>query len=204
MHIDATLLHGPQPSFPTSSLSTASWKAARPRDPALVEPWFELSPRRPSIDTRVSATTGGVAAILESYGGITGPGLAARGRDTDLEEIVLGGNPVPPGTPAPDHPHAYQRQCTIRIAVAAESLRRGQQCLLVASVRALDEFERSVVQTLVGRTLVSEDVVVGDDRLALLLDAPADGAFGCEIWLRLAGTGRDARLGFRGVQAFLL
>ena len=174
-------------------------KVARPRTPTTVEPWFELSPRHPLVDSRVREGIEGVAASLETFGGVTGPAVPT---DREAEEVVLGGHPVPGGTLAPDDLAHFDRQCTARVAVAAQGLARPRECLVVVAVRGLGE--RGVrVQAFVGRELVGEDLVVGDDRVAALFELHGEDV-SFELRLRLAGPDRDSMLGIRGVLGYLL
>jgi hypothetical protein len=142
----------------------------------------------------------GVAAILETFGGITGPTLAADGHERDV--IVLGGNPVAGGTPAPDDLSAFERQCTARVCVAAQSLGRPRECIVVIGASARGPDRRTRVQAFVGRELVGEDVVYADDRVAVLFELMADEVV-FELRLRLAGD-RDCMLAITGAEAFLL
>jgi hypothetical protein len=175
-------------------------KASRPRHPSAVEPWFELSARHPWIDTRVREGIEGVAASLETFGGMTGPGIVG---EREADEIVLGGHHVAAGTLAPEHLSAFDRQCTARLAVAADGLARPRECLVMIAVRGIGDQGRARVQTFVGRELVGEDFVYGEDRLAALVELRGDHAT-FELRLRLAGPDRDSRLGIVGVHGHLL
>src|SRR5687767_11860768 len=125
-YIDVALLGSARAGFRPPLLPGPAWKATRPRGAAGstgltgIDPWFELTPRACAIDTRVSGGDGvGVAASLETHGGVTGPDLAsaALGREgLDPPEVTLGGCVVQPGTPAPDDLAELERQCTVRIA----------------------------------------------------------------------------------------
>jgi hypothetical protein len=207
-YIDAGLLSAARATFRPPLLPGPSWKAARPRATSGLEPWFELTPRACAIDTRVTGGDGvGVAASLETHGGVTGPdlGAAAFARDgLDPPEVTLGGCVVQPGTPAPDDLAELERQCTVRIAASADDLARGGQLLLLVAVRGLGDGDSAIVQSLVGHELVGEDLVRGEDRLGALVDIGIAGAFSFEVWLRLAGPTPRARLGVRGAQGFLL
>jgi hypothetical protein len=175
-------------------------KASRPRQPTTVEAWFELSPRHPWVDTRVREGIEGLAASLETFGGVTGPGLAG---DREADEVVLGGHFVAGGTLAPEDLSVFDRQCTARIAVAADGLSRPRECLVVVAVRGLGEQGRARVQTFVGRELVGEDFVYGEDRIAVLAELRGELAT-FELRLRLAGPDHDSKLGIQGVQGHLL
>lgn len=184
-----------------------SWKPARPRtEGAGLRPWFDLTPRSPSIDSRVGANDVELSATLATFGGVTEPGPGATGPDDGAERppVILGGNPVAPGTPAGPIEHR-SRQCTVRVRVSAEGLSRGRQCLLLAALAALGHPERPhYVQVLLGETVLGEDLITGDDRVGVLFDVPDDGRLALDLWLRLAASEVGARLGVWGVQGHLL
>lgn len=175
-------------------------KVSRPRIPTAVESWFDLSPRHPLVDSRVRGGIEGVAASLETFGGVTGPTLHV---DRDADEVVLGGHHVARGTLAPEDLSLFDRQCTARVAVAAEGLDRPRECLVIVAVRGLGAQGLARVQTFVGRELVGEDLVYGEDRMAALVELRGDDVV-FELRLRLAGPDRDSKLGIRGVQGYLL
>ena len=206
VHIDAELVRSQRGWMRPPSTGEAAWRATRPRDPGGVEPWFALTPRSPGVDTRVGGSAGpGVAASLETFGGMTGPAFAAAlGDGSGVDEVILGGNPVPLGTPAPEHPKAFDRYSCIRIAIYAEGVARGRQCLLVGSMRARGANDLAGIQTFVGRAPVSEDLLRGEERLALLIDVPEDETFILELRWRLCGSDLETTLGFRGVTGYLL
>jgi len=184
--------------------SGTSWRAARPDPPATaVQPWFSLTSRSPSIDSRVGDHEVELSATLATFGGVTGPASEAGHPDAiETPPIVLGGNPVAPGSPAGPTTER-SRQCTACLRVAAEGIPRSRQCLVLAAVSALGSGDHHV-QSILGDAMLGEDLIVGDDRVALLFDLPNDGHFVLELWLRLASLDRDARLGLRGFQGHLL
>jgi len=182
-----------------------SWKVTHPDGPDTAVPaWFSLTPRSPSIDSRVGGSDVELSATMATFGGITGPQVdsSRRGGSAEPPPVVLGGNPVAPGTPA-GAPHERSRQCAVRLRLSADGLGRGRQCLVLAAVSALGTGDHRV-QLLMGDTTVAEDLVGKDDRLALLLEVPDDGRLLVELWLRLASTDARAQLGVRGVQGHLL
>ena len=179
-----------------------SWKASHPIPHGAVEPWFQLTPRVPSIDTRVGRSGEvGVAAVLECFGAVTGPSAMLPG-GTEAS-AVLGGQPAAPGTPAPAAAAEFGRHSHVKIAVDAEGLSSGRQCLLVIAVRGLGTSERAAVQIFAGTAFVGEDQVQGEDRLAVLLDVPDHGRLAIDLRLRLVG-GLATRLAIHGVDAHLL
>lgn len=184
-----------------------SWKAVRPEGAgSAVAPWFSLTPRSPSVDSRVGGSDVELTATMATFGGITGPrstiGLGGGlVDDADAPPVVLGGNPVAPGTPA-GPVAARPRQCTVRLRIAAEGIAGDHQCLVLAAVCALSPDCR--VQVLLGELALGELTVAGEDRIAVLVDVPDDGRLVMELWLRLASRDPDARLGVRGMEGHLL
>lgn len=191
--------------MPSPILAGASWKPARPDAPdAALAPWFSLTPRSPSVDSRVGDSDAELSATLATFGGVTGPRPREAGLPDGVETppVVLGGNPVPPGTPPGPVAHRT-RQCTARLRIAAEGLGPARQCLVLAAVTALGGRDHRV-QLLLGESSLGEDRVAGEERLAVLLEVPDDGTLRVELWLRLASSDVDAQLGVRGVLGHLL
>ena len=196
-----------QTSARMPKVGAPSWKPARPRaEGSGLRPWFDLTPRSPSIDSRIGADDVELSATLATYGGVTEPGPGSAGPEDGAERppVILGGNPVAPGTPAGPIEHRT-RQCTVHVRVAAEGLSAGRQCLLMLAVAALGEPQRPHwVQVLLGETMLGEDHINADDRIGVLFDLPEDGRFALDLWLRLAANEVSARLGLWGVQGHLL
>lgn len=190
-------MRGPQSGEP-------SWKAARPEaGDAALSPWFSLTPRSPSFDSRVGDSDAELSATMATFGGVTGPrGPAQQSEGTEPPPVVLGGNPVAPGTPA-GAVAARPRQCTVRLRIAAEGLGAGRQCLVLAAVTALAGRDHRV-QLILAETMLGEPPVHRDDRIAILFDVPDDGRLRVELWLRLASSDAAATLGVRGIQGHLL
>jgi hypothetical protein len=180
-----------------------SWKAVRPDGTGeAVAPWFSLTPRSPSVDSRIGGSDVELSATMATFGGITGP-RAAVGLEGGAEPppVVLGGNPLAPGTPA-GPVAARPRQCTVRLRIAAEGIAGDHQCLVLAAVCALSPDCR--VQVLLGELVLGELTIVGEDRLASLVEVPDDGRLVLELWLRLCSLDPEARLGVRGIEGHLL
>jgi hypothetical protein len=187
----------------SAPVDAPTWRPARPRQAAAVEPWIALTPEAPSSDTRVGGRLGpGVVATLETFGGLTGPAVLA-GDDAGAERvpIVLGGAIVPPGTPPPDDAATFAQRCAVRLRVRAEHLGRGRQCLLVFALRGEGPV---IVQSFVGLVPVAEDAVHGEDRIAFAVDADDAGGLALALVLRVCGTDPGVRLGVRGVVGYLL
>lgn len=181
-----------------------AWRPSRPHPAAGVEPWLQLTPDAPTADTRVGPGVGpAVVATLETFGGITGPSVAAT-EGGDRPPVVLGGAPLPVGSPPPDTPGAFRRQCAIAVVLRADELPRGRQCLLVFAVRADGPSHRAIVQSFAGVVPIAEDLVEGEDRLAFAIDADDRGGLAIDLSLRLCGTDPGTRLGLRGVVGYLL
>jgi hypothetical protein len=180
-----------------------SWKVVRPEGPgSAVAPWFSLTPRSPSVDSRVGGSDVEITATMATFGGITGPRSTVGLVDgAEAPPVVLGGNPVAPGTPA-GPVAARTRQCTVRLRIAAEGVAGDHQCLVLAAVCALSPDCR--MQVLLGELALGELTVAGEDRLAVLVDVPDDGRLVMELWLRLSSRDPEARLGVRGIEGHLL
>jgi hypothetical protein len=188
-------MRGPAADGPT-------WKAVRPDGAAdAVAPWFALTPRAPSIDS-VGGSDIELTATMATFGGITGPRSTVGLLDgAEPPPVVLGGNPVAPGTPA-GPVGARSRQCSVRLRVAAEGIVGDHQCLVLAAVCGLSTDCR--VQVLLGELALGELTVAAEDRIAILVDVPDDGQLLVELWLRLASLDPEARLGVRGIEGHLL
>lgn len=180
-----------------------SWKAARPEGTGdAVAPWFSLSPRSPSIDSHVGGSDVELSATMATYGGLTGPRTTVGLVDgAEPPPVVLGGNPVAPGTPA-GAVAVRPRQCAVRLRVAAEGIVGDHQLLVLVALCSLSPDCR--VQVLLGELALGELTIGAEDRVAILVEVPEDGRLLVELWLRLASLDADARLGVRGIQGHLL
>jgi hypothetical protein len=189
-------MRGPATDGPT-------WKAVRPdASGSAVAPWFSLTPRSPSVDSRIGGSDVELSATLSTYGGVTGPRTTAGLVDgAEPPPVVLGGNPVAPGAP-PGPVAARSRQCAVRLRIATEGIAGEHQCLVLAAVCALCPDCR--VQVLLGEVALGELTLAGEDRVAVLVDVPDDGRLVMELWLRLCSLDPDARLGVRGIEGHLL
>jgi hypothetical protein len=180
-----------------------SWKAVRPDATGdAVAPWFALTPRSPSIDSRIGGSDIELTATMATFGGVTGPRSTIGLVDgPEPPPVVLGGNPVAPGTPA-GPVAARPRQCSMRLRIAAEGIVGDHQCLVLAAVCGLSPDCR--VQVLLGELALGELTVTSEDRVAILVEVPDDGRLVVELWLRLASLDPEARLGVRGIEGHLL
>lgn len=187
-------MRGPAADGPT-------WKAVRPDGAGDgVAPWFALTPRSPSIDSAGAEVE--LTATMATFGGITGPRSTVGLVDgAEPPPVVLGGNPVAPGTPA-GPVAARSRQCSLRLRVAAEGIVGDHQCLVLVAVCGLSSDCR--VQVLLGELALGELTVAAEDRVAIHVEVPDDGRLLVELWLRLASLDPEARLGVRGIEGHLL
>lgn len=182
-----------------------SWKVSHPDGPdAALPAWFTLTPRSPTLDSRVGGADVELTATLETFGGVTGPPVASPKRTGGIEppSVVLGGNPSPLGAP-PGSVRTRQGQCTARLRLLAEGLGRGRQCLILAAVAALGSGEHRL-QLVLGASVIAEDPILGEERIAVLFEVPTDGHLLLDLWLRLCSADAGARLGVRGMQGHLL
>lgn len=190
-------MRAPVPDGPT-------WKASRPEGVGeAVAPWFTLTPSSPSFDSRIGDTDVELTATMATFGGVTGPRSATAGLLDSAEPppVVLGGNPVAPGSPA-GAAALRMRQCTVRLRLTSEGLASDRQCLVLAAVCGLHPGCR--VQVLLAEHTLAELPVGSEDRISVLLDVPTDGLLRVELWLRLASHDAAARLGVRGIVGHLL
>lgn len=180
--------------------TASGFKPARPKDHALVEPWFEVSTLAPAFDSRAAAIDGiGVVAWFETYGGASGPDLRKN-----PSEVVLSGNPVPSDAPPPDDPAEFRRQCSARVVIVAEGLDHTRQLLVILPLVGRGPSDMARVQLFLGNALLSELTVTGEEVIALLLDVPGDRALSLEFWVRLCGSGPTAAAGVRGAAGYRL
>jgi hypothetical protein len=95
LHVGARMVVAQRRKLTPPTPSSSGFKATRPGEPTVVEPWFEVSPRVPSVDTRVATSAGvGVVAWLELFGATVGPGRGID-RGTESVQAVLAGNGGP-------------------------------------------------------------------------------------------------------------
>jgi hypothetical protein len=203
LHISREQLLAVRSSMRSPATDGPSWKVVRPdRSGDPVAPWFSLTPRAPSIDSHIGGSDVELSATMATFGGITGPrSTVGLLDDAEPPPVVLGGNPVAPGTPA-GPVAARSRQSALRLRVAAEGIVGDHQCLVLAAVCGLSPDCR--VQVLLGELALGELTVAGEDRIAILVDVPDDGQLLLELWLRLCSLDPDARLGVRGIEGHLL
>lgn len=185
---------------PSTRLATGgpTWKPSHPVPRGAIEPWFSLTPRGSAVDNRtVGAADEGVAATLETFGSVTGPSATFSGAG-EAWPAVLGGQPVAPGTPGPTAEAEFLRHSHACVALDADGLGQGRQCLLLVAVRAVGPTERAAVQVFVGTEFVAEDQIHQEERIAVLVDIADNGRLRIDLRLRLVG-GYDARLALLGV-----
>lgn len=204
LHVTAEQLVAVRPAMRAPVPDGPAWKAARPEPTGeAVSPWFTLTPSSPSFDSRVGDTDVELTATMATFGGVTGPRSATAGLldGADPPPVVLGGNPVAPGSP-PGPVALRARQCSVRLRLASEGLAADRQCLVLAAVSGLHPGCR--VQVLLAELALAELSVASEDRLAVVFDVPPDGLLRVELWLRLASHDPAARLGVRGFVGHLL
>lgn len=150
------------------------------------------------MDTRIDGGSEGVAATLELYGAVAG---VAAGELSDPDLAVLGGNPTAAGAPPDFAGNQLRRQSAARVCVDGLVPDRGCQALILVAVQGHDA---PIVQVLLGSVPLAEVTVTGEERLAVLADAPPGNGVKLDLRLRLAGTHEGVLLGLRGVQGFVL
>jgi len=179
-----------------------TWKPSHPTPLGAIDVWFSLTPSVPSVDNLTGLDSElGVAATLETFGGVTGPTAARPGSEPFA--AVLGGQAVAAATPAPATVDEFARHSHARLALAAQGLGAGRQCLIIAALRATGPTERAAVQLFAGTQFIGEDAVHGDERIAVLIDVPENGRLALDLRLRLVG-GPATRVAILGVQGHRL
>ncbi len=196
IHVDRDTLARARVGFEAMPPVPDGWKVTRPRHVDGLGAWFELTPHAPFIDSRVGTGAPGVAATLETFGGMTGPAVPEHAAEDD---VILGGGVAAAGAAAPADVEELKRQSGLRVCVVADELPGDRQCLLLLAVRGYDA---PLVQIFLGRVGIEERPVHGDERLAMVLPAP--GELAVDVRVRLAGHAASSRLGVMGVQGFLL
>lgn len=168
-----------------------------------MEPWFALTPLSPLIDSRVGAGGIELSTTLATFGGVTEPQREGSANASDPPPgVIVGGAALPPGSPA--GPLAdRERHSGLRLHLSAEGLGPRRQCMILAAVVACGLGDHAV-QSLLGDVVLGEDPIEGEDRIALLIDVPANGRLSLTLWLRLISSHARSRLGIHGVEGHLL
>ena len=179
---------------PSPALRPATGLARAQRTHTAVAPWFDLTPRAPQVDTRVDGNPVGVAATLETFGGVTGPGLPAPPEPG----VLVAGNPAAPGSEAQLSLGDLRRQCGLRLCLDAPSPDRAGACLILLRVTGSDS---AFVQLYLGAVPLAEHLVTRPTSLAVLVEP--EGPLTLDLRARLAGSARASLL-IHGAQGFTL
>lgn len=174
-----------------------------------LQPFFSLTPSSPLANTYDPANPSAAYAsgYLSSYGGHTRSFSPFRlGDQNTNDEIILGFSPVDPtdqniGSVIND----IYRRCTIRVLFAGYNVTTANQYLLLFALRRLSLFASVSAQFFVATDLVHMEQFtgVGDQQVAILFDTPGSGG-AIDIYVRLASPDFDAKMGFQGMDCYLL
>ena len=170
-----------------------------------IEPFFSLTPSSPMVITYDPANPSSPYAYanLSSNGGITlhfAP-YSLRDQSTN-DEIILGHNFVDPTDQEIDSIFDLHRSCTITIFFFGINVTTGNQYLLLFALRRIAGANVSA-QFFVGFDLVHTQQLSGDELVAILFDTPVN-AYGTFVYVRLASPDVWGRVGFQGVECYLL
>jgi len=113
-------------------------------------------------------------------------------------EVLLAFDPVPLSNKVLG---SYYNRCTMELMVQSFNVSLENQYLMIFHLNA--PFGEPTAQFFVGTKLVREEIIGGEEQVALLMDVP-----GNDIWVnvtvRLASIANLYKLGIKGVDIFLL
>jgi len=169
-----------------------------------LNPFFSLTPNNPYANTYDAANPNAPYAygILHAWGGNSSPHSPYRLPDQLAnDEIIVGYDPVAPGdgtiNSAVDD---LYRRCTIYAYFYGNNVATDNQYLLLAQLNGLSA---ATAQFFVGTELVREEAISGEEQVAVLIDVPGSGV-GVSFFIRLASATYYARMGFKGLDCYLL
>ena len=168
-------------------------------------PFFSFSASSPLAYTYDAANPSAAWAYgyLYSYGGLTGPYPPYRlGDQSANDEILVGYDPVDPTdqTITNTLTDVWGRSC-IQIQFAGVNVSTENQYLLLFALRGLSG--SPTAQFFVNGTLVDTEALAGDEHVAVLLDCPGPNIY-TTVYVRLASASYWARMGFKGMDCYLL
>ncbi len=169
-----------------------------------LNPFFSLTPNNPYANTYDAANPNAPYAhgYLRSYGGHTNYyspyELSAQSTN---DEIIVGYDPVAPGDGTINSVvDDFYRRCTIYAFFYGYNVATDNQYLLLAQ---LNGRSAATAQFFVGTELVREEAISGEEQVAVLIDVPGSGV-GVSFFIRLASATYYARMGFKGLDCYLL
>ena len=169
-----------------------------------LDPLFSMTPLNPFVNTYDPGSPDAPRAygFMRTFGGHTYdlPPYSLQ-RQFDDGQIILGHDPVAPGDLAIDSmTDDFHRRCCARLQFRGINVATDNQYLLLF---ALNGIAGATAQFFIGTEAVREEAVSGSEQVAVLLDVPGDGIF-VDFIVRLASASSTARLGFQGMDCYLL
>ncbi len=170
-----------------------------------LQPFFSLTPSNPYVNSYDAANPSAPYAYagVTSFGGVTTVSSPYRlGDQNTNDEIILGYNPVDLsdqsiGSTIDD----LYRRCTIYVYLTGTNVTTANQYLLLFALRR--DAGSVSAQFFVGADLVRTEQLSGDEQVAILFDTPGSGIY-TYIYVRLASPDYYARMGFQGMECYLL
>ena len=169
-----------------------------------LNPFFSLTPNNPYVHTYDAANPNVpyASGYLYSYGGHSARFSPYRLPDQSTnDEIIVGTDPVAPGDQTINSvSDDFYRRCTIYAFFYGNNVATDNQYLLLAQLNGLSA---ATAQFFVGTELVREEAISGEEQVAVLMDVPGNGV-AVYFYIRLASTYHYARMGFKGLDCYLL
>ena len=170
-----------------------------------LESFFSLTPLQPYVSTYDAANPNAphAAAYLTTYGGFTyGYGPYSIRNQSRQDEIILGFDPVALtdqtiGNLADD----VYRRCVIRVYFNVSNVSTKNQLMLLLALRG--NGGNPSAQFFVGADLMRTEELAGEEQVAILMDCSGSN-FSSTVYVRLASPIYWARMGFQGVECYLL
>lgn len=168
--------------------------------------FFSLSASQPYVNTYNTMTPDDApyaVAYLWTAGGTTISNNPWRlGDQKDNDELILGYNPADPADQTiANIVNDMYRRCFVRITFTPYNVSDKNQFLLVFGLR-----NRSLAhaQFFIGADWIrTEELGSGDDQVAILIDSPGTASY-IQVYVRLASPNYYGRMGFLGVDCYLL
>ena len=172
-----------------------------------LNPLFSLTPNNPAANTYDAANPNAPwgRGVLRTYGGFSYGGAGSRyplQNQSANDEIIVGFDPVAPGDGTINSSvDDLYRRCTIYAYFAGINVATDNQYLLLAQLNGITQ---ATAQFFVGTELVKEEAISGEEQVAVLIDVPGSDQ-SVYFYIRLASaTTPYARMGFKGLDCYLL
>ncbi len=170
-----------------------------------LQTFFSLTPKSPRVNSYNSAnpTAPYVNAYLYSYGGITfSSGYWTLAGQYNNDEIIVGYDPVGLNEQTISNTiNDIYRRCVIRIYFYGKNVSTENDYMLLFALRGIGGNPNA--QFFIGSDLVRTEPLTADEQVPILIPCPGDG-IGIKVYIRLASDSYYARMGFKGVDCYLL